>query len=140
MRKTLLSLCKVITLFFALLLLNSAELFSQQIISVNINTASCTPNRVSNLKLPDDCSYDIIPNPNYGVFSVKINNTEKIKALHLYVFDMFGQMVYSGSDVKNINEISISIPQLTKGVYFVSIHFIDINNSIINSNKKFIKY
>jgi len=79
----------------------------------------------------DDCEniqdlQDIVifPNPNSGIFTVRV---PKNQYGSLRVVNMFGQTVYENSFSAIVEKVFVNIPNLSKGVYNLSI--------IINNNK-----
>ncbi len=82
-------------------------------------------------KINLDSSIKLFPNPNKGIFSVKIDKAN-IRDLSINVLDIFGKLIYS-TKVNEANFV-IEIPNLSDGIYFVKI----LNNEI-NETLKFIK-
>jgi len=68
-----------------------------------------------------EVNFNIYPNPNNGVFSLNINETEN-KNLSLNIFNVLGQVVYT-ENIQNYTKVSkdINLSHLEKGLYTLSI-------------------
>lgn len=62
-------------------------------------------------------SFEVIPNPTNGIFSVLIENPEDVLSLSIY--DITGNVVYQSQTVQA--QQSINMNEQTKGVYIISI-------------------
>jgi len=69
-----------------------------------------------------DLSLQVIPNPNDGTFEIKLQGNED-RALEIYLHDVLGrEMYYQEFDKLNfIERVAISVPTLTRGIYFVRV-------------------
>lgn len=78
--------------------------------TVTVNVGICTEVK----EITSGVSFSIFPNPNKGVFKVRIENRE-LQQYELQISDEHGRIVYS----KNIStkNTEIELPQLAKGIY-----------------------
>ncbi|WP_340062987.1 M12 family metallo-peptidase [Ascidiimonas aurantiaca] len=75
-------------------------------------------------------SFNIIPNPNDGIFKLQINNISKGQ---YRVFDIHGRLIEEGS-FENVDEIDINLSGLEEKLYFVKI-----NSGTLNLSKVLLK-
>jgi beta-glucanase (GH16 family) len=64
----------------------------------------------------------VLPNPNKGIFKVFL--PKKIKG-KFEIFNGIGQSVFEQNIDENLQEISVSLEQLTKGFYYLKIHSVE---------------
>lgn len=76
------------------------------------------PASVNNIN--SESSFTIYPNPNNGVFSIKLDEEGFAKG-YLRVADVTGRIVYDQSIAANQQEVSISKTNLPKGLYHVMV-------------------
>jgi len=70
----------------------------------------------------------IVPNPTNGIFKLSFENHSLLYQGHIYVFDMFGNIVFNQA-INKTNQIEVNLTSLANGVYnakFVS------GNKIVN--------
>jgi subtilisin family serine protease len=73
----------------------------------------------------------LFPNPNKGVFSIKLNLNE-VKDLMVSVFEIVGKQIYQTK--VNQSEFELNLPNLPSGIYMVKL-----SSNSINETLKFIK-
>lgn len=103
-------------------LFNSLNSISKDFIDV------CNPNNTrqsqsgSGLEnLTSDSNIKIYPNPNDGSFIIELENDDSEEQAQVEVFDIQGKKIYSAN--LNKDQINyISIPQISKGIYFIKIN------------------
>ena len=83
----------------------------------------------SGIKNYDEKQMRIYPNPNNGIFSIKLNKL--YDKIDISIRDLTGKTVYSGM-FSNILNINLSINKIPSGVYFVNIQS--------GTNQKIIKW
>ncbi len=67
----------------------------------------------------DAIQFELYPNPSHGNFVIRVNETITSKT-EIIISDMLGKTVYYNANNTSKN-ISINIPELNKGVYFVTL-------------------
>lgn len=73
----------------------------------------------------------IFPNPNDGSFAIEFENADWEELAQVEVFDIQGKKIYS-SDLNKEQINYITIPQISKGMYFIKINF---GQNLIYSDK-----
>ncbi|MCF8272715.1 MAG: T9SS type A sorting domain-containing protein [Flavobacteriaceae bacterium] len=73
-------------------------------------------------------SFSILPNPAYTQLFLKL--PDKINVKSISIFDLLGQLVYSGKNMDN----SINISNLNSGIYFLKI-----SSQNVSHTKQFVK-
>jgi PKD repeat protein len=74
---------------------------------------------IANNKL-ENIDYSIYPNPNNGVFEVKLNTSITDNGV-INVYDLIGNLVYSTVIDSNNLVKTINLPNVSNGVYFVKV-------------------
>jgi hypothetical protein len=114
-------------------LFNSLNSISKDFIDV------CNPNNTrqaqSSLGLENlnsiQSQVKIYPNPNDGSFAIEFENADWEELAQVEVFDIQGKKIYS-TDLNKEQINYISIPQISKGMYFIKIN---LGQNLIYSNK-----
>jgi endoglucanase len=93
-------------------------------------TATSTSISVSTVSTPD---FEVLPNPNGGVFTIAINGYQGEGNISLY--DVLGKLIYTSSvNFTSNNTIQeVYLPELRSGIYYLSIA-----NSQGNTSKKLV--
>ncbi|MCB9261685.1 MAG: T9SS type A sorting domain-containing protein [Flavobacteriales bacterium] len=94
-------------------------------------TKTITINSVGVKDISADFYFDIAPNPNNGHFWILLKND--FLADEVLVYDITGTLVYQKTNNLDGSKIAISLPQLSKGVYFIQAY-----NKEIAVSKRFI--
>ncbi len=98
----------------------------------NVRLPITSPESVRGLS-PSCFAFQVIPNPNNGVFTLKTNCKNQLQSCEIRIFNLYGQEVFRETLIRNLpNEISISLKQ-PAGIYNVQISCGDIllNKKII---------
>jgi hypothetical protein len=118
------------------LLISGVTAFSQQTVTVGINPASCIYTSISDVNQFSVLICTIIPNPNNGAFTMSFNKSVNTETLHLKIFNVFGQMVYSSDNIySSENIVIVDAAGLSSGTYIVCV-----GNADFNQQEKFIKF
>jgi hypothetical protein len=86
------------------------------IVETRINTAILENNE--NMQ-----EFIIYPNPNYGVFLIKLSN-ENSDLQKIMITDAKGTIIYNNMDANIVNN-KIHLPNPVAGIYFISLYFAD---------------
>lgn len=68
----------------------------------------------------NNIEFDVFPNPNYGKFSIKLNNKNVLSEANLNIYNLIGEKVFS-STIKEQKEINVDISSENKGVYIIKL-------------------
>lgn len=63
----------------------------------------------------------IYPNPSNGNFTIKLAITEKLVDAELHIINIYGQRVYSQQVNAAFDELEISLPELSTGVFIIEV-------------------
>jgi len=97
------------------------ELFQPSIVSaepINLKSKNEQKENPDNKEVNKQQSIKVFPNPNNGRFTIEISNFKD--GAKIFVYNMLGGVVYS-STLKNMELNYVYLPEIRKGIYFVSV-------------------
>lgn len=95
---------------------DSSGNFSENTIQTQTSKSGTFIQNGENTELNIDNKIEIIPNPNSGQFSIKLNFK---KVGNISIMDILGNKVYFNEKINQLNEIPVSLTNLSKGIYML---------------------